>query len=290
MNNIEILSPVGSFETLIAAVQSGANAVYFGAKNFNARDFANNFDDKTLKKAIEYAKTQGVKTYLTLNTLIKNSELIEALDLVNTAYSYGIDAIIIQDIGLAILIKKFFPDLDLHASTQMAVHNLEGVKFLEDLGFKRVVLARELSIDEISYITSNTNIEIECFVHGAICISYSGQCLLSSLIGQRSGNRGKCAQACRLQYSLLRDNKELKKGYLLSPKDLCTIEYVEKLKKANIHSLKIEGRMKSKEYVALTTKLYSKAANGENITDEDIFNLKQTFNRGGFTTNNLLKL
>ncbi len=289
MENIEILSPVGSFDNLIAAVENGANAVYFGAKNFNARNFADNFDDKTLKKAIEYAKVRGVKTYLTLNTLIKNSELIEALDLVNTAYSYGIDALIIQDIGFATLIKKLFPNLDLHASTQMAVHNLEGVKFLESLGFKRVVLARELSIDEISYITKNTNVEIECFVHGAICISFSGQCLLSSLIGQRSANRGKCAQACRLPYTLLKDNIEIKNGYLLSPKDLCSIEYVDMLKKANIHSFKIEGRMKSKEYVAITTRLYSKALKGEEITEDDIFTLKQIFNRGDFTTNNLLE-
>lgn len=283
MNNIEILSPVGSYQSLIAAVQNGANAVYFGAKNFNARDFADNFDDSTLKKAIEYAKMRDVKTYLTLNTLIKNNELLDALDLVNTAYSFGIDAIIIQDLGLAKLIRKYFPDLDLHASTQMTVHNLDGVKELEKLGFTRAVLSRELSIDEIKYICKNTNMEIECFVHGALCISYSGQCLISSFIGQRSGNRGKCAGACRLPYKLYNNNEFIRDGYLLSLKDLCTINHIKELIDAGITSLKIEGRMKQPEYVALVTSLYSKAAKQKEITEYDLSNLKQIFNRGNFT-------
>ncbi len=287
MNNIELLSPVGSYESLIAAVQNGADAVYFGAKNFNARNFASNFEGNTLKKAIQYAKVRNVKTYLTVNTLIKNSEINEALDLINQAYCYGIDAIIIQDLGLAKIISKHFPDLPLHASTQMTVHNLEGVNQLEQLGFKRVVLARELSIDEISYICKNSNIEIEVFVHGALCVSYSGQCLLSSLIGQRSANRGKCAQACRLPYKLYNDNEFIKEGYLLNTKDLCTIEKIDKLKQAGITSLKIEGRMKTPEYVALVTSLYKKAILGNEITSTDTENLTQVFNRGGFATGHL---
>jgi len=283
MKNIEILAPVGSFESLISAVQNGANAVYFGAKNFNARDYADNFDDTTLKKAIEYAKMRNVKTYLTLNTLIKNNELTQALDLVNTAYSFGIDAIIIQDLGLAKLIRKYFPDIDLHASTQMTVHNLDGVRELEKLGFTRAVLSRELTIDEIKYICQNTKMEIECFVHGALCISYSGQCLISSFIGQRSGNRGRCAGACRLPYKLYNKNEFVKEGYLLSLKDLCTINHIDELINSGITSFKIEGRMKQPEYVGLVTFLYSKAIKGEKITEKDLNNLKQIFNRGNFT-------
>ena len=183
---MELLSPVGNFECLKAAVQNGADSIYLGSDLFNARAFANNFTGKNLEKAIPCAKISGVKTYLTLNTLIKDSELQDAFNLAKQAYEYGIDGIIIQDFGLAMKLIKEFPDLPIHASTQMTVHNLNGALELQDLGFKRVVLARELSINEIDYICKNTKIEIECFAHGALCISYSGQCLFSSMLGGRS--------------------------------------------------------------------------------------------------------
>ena len=191
---IELLSPVGDFECLKAAVQNGADAVYFGASSFSARAFAANFDNDALKEAITYAKVRGVKTNLTLNTLIKNDEMNDAIKLAEKAYNYGIDAIIVQDLGLARYLIKNFPGLAVHASTQMSVHNLEGVLELQKLGFSRVVLSRELSLQEIEHIFKNSNVEIEVFTHGALCISYSGQCLFSSMIGGRSGNRGKCAR------------------------------------------------------------------------------------------------
>ena len=179
---IELLAPAGDFECLKAAVQNGADSVYLGSDLFSARAFAHNFSDEKLKKAIEYAKIRGVKTYLTLNTLIKDNEFDEAILLASKAYEYGIDAILVQDLGLARKLIKLFPDLPIHGSTQMTVHNLNGALELQELGFKRVVLARELSLDEITYIAKNVNIEIECFVHGALCISYSGQCLFSSML------------------------------------------------------------------------------------------------------------
>ena len=230
MKNVELLIPVGDFDCLVAAVQNGADTVYFGASMFNARNSATNFDIDTLEQAIDYAKLRNVKTNLTLNTLIKDNEFEAALNIKKKAYEYGIDAIIVQDLGLAMYLINHMPDLPIHASTQMTVHNLEGVLQLENLGFKRVVLSRELSADEIEYICQNSNVEIEAFIHGALCISYSGQCLLSSSIGGRSGNRGKCAQPCRLPYELLDSaNKVVDKGYLLSSRDLCGIEYMPKL-------------------------------------------------------------
>ncbi len=186
MNRIELLSPVGNMECLRAAVQNGADSVYFGSNLFSARAFAHNFDDENLKDAISYAKLRGVKTHLTLNTLIKNNEFEDAVLLAKKAYEYGIDAIIVQDLGLALYLINNFPNLPIHASTQMTAHNLDGVLELEKLGFKRVVLSRELSLDEIKYIVKNSNIEIETFIHGALCISYSGQCLFSSMVGGRS--------------------------------------------------------------------------------------------------------
>lgn len=191
---VELLSPAGNMECLISAVQSGANAVYFGAEQFNARVNSQNFTNEELIKAIEYAKLRDVKTNLTLNILIKNEEFDEAINLVKFAYESGIDAVIVQDLGLASKIIELFPDLEVHSSTQMTIYNLDGAKKIEDLGFSRCVLARELSIEEIANICKNTNIEIEVFIHGALCICYSGQCLMSSLIGGRSGNRGKCAR------------------------------------------------------------------------------------------------
>ena len=211
---IELLSPVGNFECLKAAVQNGADAVYFGASSFGARAFAENFDDVELNNAINYAKLRGVKTHLTLNTLIKENEFEDAYNLAKKAYEYGIDAIIVQDIGLAIKLIHDFPDIEIHASTQMTTHNLEGVLQLQKLGFKRSVLSRELSIDEIKHISANSNIDIEVFIHGALCISYSGQCLLSSMIGGRSGNRGKCAQPCRLPWIFKKSTRSQFKTWL----------------------------------------------------------------------------
>ena len=290
---IELLSPVGDFECLKAAVQNGADAVYFGAGSFNARAFATNFDDEVLEKAINYAKLRGVKTNLTLNTLIKNSEMKNAIELAKKAYEFGIDAIIVQDLGLARYLIKNFPGLAVHASTQMSVHNLEGVLALQKMGFSRVVLSRELSLEEIEYICKNSDIEIEVFVHGALCISYSGQCLFSSMVGGRSGNRGKCAQPCRLPYELLENNQPLDKGYLLSPRDLCGLEYLQKLVNAGVSCLKIEGRMKTPEYVATVTRIYRKyldlAISGQNysIDEKDKKDLLQVFNRGGFSSGHL---
>ena len=291
LNNIEILSPVGDFECLKAAVQNGANAVYLGAQEFNARYSASNFDMENLEKAIIYTKTRNVKVHLVLNILIKNNEFESAFNLAKKAYELGVDAIIVQDFGLALTLIKAFPDLPIHASTQMTVHNLEGVLALEKLGFKRVVLSRELSFEEIDYICKNSNVEIECFIHGALCVSYSGQCLLSSIIGGRSGNRGKCAGTCRLPYELIDENeKVLDKGYLLSTRDLCGLEYLPRLVKAGVVCFKIEGRMKAPEYVATVTRIYrkylDKIFNNENyiIDENDIKNLQLVFNRGGFST------
>ena len=291
---LDLLSPVGDFDCLKAAVQNGANSVYFGANLFSARAFASNFDLENLEKAIIYAKSHGVKTNLTLNTLIKDDEFDDAFKLAQKAYEFGIDAIIVQDLGLAKQLIKHFPDLDIHASTQMSIHNYQGVQEMQKLGFKRVVLSRELSLHEIDYICKNSDIEIECFVHGALCISYSGQCLFSSMIGGRSGNRGKCAQACRLPYTLQENNKTIDSGYLLSPRDLCGLDFIPDLLKAGVTCLKIEGRMKNPEYVATVTRIYRKyidlAESGSKyIVDEnDRKTLLQVFNRGMSSSGHLL--
>lgn len=289
---IDLLSPVGSFECLKAAVQNGANSVYFGANLFSARAYASNFGLEDLEKAIIYAKTRGVKTNLTLNTLVTDNEFNDAFELAKKAYEFGIDAIIVQDLGLAKQLIKSFPDLDIHASTQMTAHNLQCVLELQELGFKRVVLSRELSLQEIEYICKNSNVEIECFVHGALCISYSGQCLFSSMVGGRSGNRGKCAQPCRLPYKLLENDTEIDKGHLLSTRDLCGLDFIPDLINAGVTCLKIEGRMKSPEYVAIVTRIYRKYIDlaekliSENsidlykIDNIDRKNLLQVFNRG----------
>jgi len=282
---IELLSPVGDLDCLKAAVQNGADCVYFGASNFSARAFASNFDD--LELAINYAKIRGVKTNLTLNTLIKNDEFEDAYNLAKKAYELGIDAIIVQDLGLATRLIKDFPDLPIHASTQMSIHNLQGTLKLQNLGFKRVVLARELCANEIEYICQNSNVEIECFIHGALCISYSGQCLFSSLVGGRSGNRGKCVQPCRLPYELVQNgNETIDKGFLLSTKDLCGLDYIPFLINAGVTSFKIEGRMKTPEYVATVTRIYRKyidlalSGNPYVIDEKDKKDLLQVFNRG----------
>ena len=299
MGKVELLAPAGDFNCLKAVVQNGANSVYFGISKFNARAFATNFSIEEMKEIIKYCKLRNVKTNLTLNTLIRNSEFEDAVSLANEAYKAGIDAIIVQDLGLATFLIKNFPELAVHASTQMSIHNLEGALQAEKLGFKRVVLAREICANEIEYICNNTNVEIETFIHGALCISYSGQCLFSSAIGGRSGNRGRCAGPCRLPYSLVfKDNKSgiekvHDKGYLLSPKDLCGINYIPKLIKAGVKCFKVEGRMKSPEYVATVTRIYRKyidlALSGEKyiVDPEDIHNLQQVYNRGGFSEGHL---
>lgn len=266
---------------------------------FNARAFASNFDDEILKQAISYAKLRNVKTHLTLNTLLKKEELPEAVTVAQKAISYGIDAIIVQDLGLASLLHSYFPSTPLHASTQMTIHNLEGVRQLEKLGFSRIVLARELSLEEIEFIASSTSLEIEVFVHGALCISYSGQCLFSSMVGGRSGNRGTCAQPCRLPYELFEARSEKKpdkilgQGYLLSPRDLCSLEMLPSLIKAGVQSFKIEGRMKSPEYVATVTRIYRKYIDLASVKQEykidpiDKKELLQIFNRGDFSQGHL---
>ncbi|MDF2523853.1 MAG: peptidase, partial [Clostridiales bacterium] len=295
--NIELLAPAGDWDAFIAAVESGADAVYLGGKLFNARQFAGNFDNEHLKKALDYAHVRGINIYLTLNTLLTDSEIKQAVDYVEEAYLMGIDGVIVQDLGFAGFLRKYIPQLDLHASTQMTVYNPEGVKVLEQLGFKRVVLARELTIEEINRIVKNTSIEVEVFNHGALCVSYSGQCLMSSMIGGRSGNRGKCAQPCRLPYQLLQNGKvvENKSGrYLLSTKDICSLNELDKLINTGIRSLKIEGRMKNPEYVATVVKTYRKYLdmlqdrNVDNskykVEKQDMRDITQIFNRGGFTT------
>lgn len=293
---VELLAPAGDWDSFIAAVENGADAVYLGSKQFNARQFAGNFDAEELKRAIDYAHVRDVKVYLALNILILDSEMEAALKLAQEAYSSGVDGLIVQDVGFAGLLKKTVPGLDLHASTQMTVYNLEGVKVLEKLGFKRAVLARELNLKEIEYISKNTSVEIEIFIHGALCISYSGQCLMSSIIGGRSGNRGKCAQPCRLPFEIVADiqdnNKPQGKGYIMSPKDLCTVPFLDNIAKTEVKSLKIEGRMKSPEYVATVVgiyrkyldRLYKSEMGKVNVTGEDTGKLLQIFNRGGFST------
>ena len=283
-NKIELLSPAGSIESFKAACQNGADAVYMGVDKYNARAMAVNFGINEYIECIEYAHIRGIKVYLTLNTLMYDDEIKEALDIVLKLYSKGLDAVIIQDIGLGMLIHKLIPRLPLHASTQMSVYSLDQVKYLEGIGFKRVVLARELSVDEIEYICKNTNLEIEVFIHGALCVSVSGQCLLSSTIGNRSANRGRCAQPCRMKYSLYNSKgKELiSNSYILSKKDIFGLEYVNKLKEIGVTSLKIEGRNKNPEYVAGVTKNYRNAINN-NINSNTKQELMQLFNRGGIS-------
>lgn len=297
--NIELLAPVGDFECLKAAVQNGADSVYFGASLFNARASAKNFDLDELKKVIDYCTIRNVKTHLTLNILIKDNEFEDAVNLALKAYEFGIDALIVQDLGLAKYLIDHFPDISIHASTQMSIHNLEGAKEVEKLGFKRAVLARELSLPEIEYICANSNIEIETFIHGALCICYSGQCLFSSSIGGRSGNRGKCAQPCRLPYTLIQKSNDtndeitIDKGHLLSTRDLCALEFLPNLIDSGVCCFKIEGRLKNPEYVATVTRIYRKyidmVLNKQDyvIDPSDRKDLLQVFNRGDFSTGHL---
>lgn len=291
MRRPELLAPAGSWESLVAAVQNGADAVYLGGKTFNARHSAANFDDEQLKEAVKYCHTRGVKLYVTVNIILADQELYEALEFLRFLYNIGVDAVIIQDIGLAKLARQVVPELALHASTQMTVHNTAGVELLQELGFERVVLSREMTLEGISEIKRHTGADLEVFVHGALCVCYSGQCLMSSLIGGRSGNRGKCAQPCRLQYQLVdRGGKVLVAPeqvgeYLISPRDLNLSAHIPDLIGAGIDSFKIEGRMKRPEYVATVIRVYRELIDQSlqqgnfAVSEEQARDLEQIFNR-----------
>jgi len=290
----ELLSPAGSFESLYAAVAAGADAIYIGGKQFGARAFSKNFTLEEIEKAVNYAHLYDVKLYVATNTLIYDNEVDEFLTYVKKLANLGVDALIMQDIGMIDLVRKTIPSLEIHISTQAHIHNLDGVKFLEKLGIKRAVIARETPISEIKKMVK-LGVDIEAFIQGALCVCYSGQCLMSSLIGGRSGNRGTCAQCCRQPYSLISDGKTIVKDkYLLSTKDLNTLDNIGEIIEAGAASLKIEGRMKRAEYVYYVTSLYRKAIDSYikdkkvTITDEEIKNLKKLFNRGftkGFISN-----
>jgi putative protease len=291
---IELLAPAGTWEAMEAAINAGADAVYFSGVSFGARQYAVNFGEDEMKRAVFFAHMHRVRLYVTVNTLVDNSEKKELADYLIFLNNIGIDGIIVQDMGVINLAKKIVPELPLHASTQMTVTNSEGVNFAERNGMERAVLARECSLSEIKDICENTNIEIEAFIHGALCICYSGQCLMSSLIGGRSGNRGRCAQPCRLGYSLVnKDDKDVLDGkevgkYLLSPKDMNTLDILPELIDTGITSYKIEGRMKRPEYVAVVVDTYRRAidsyeAGKFEVSEQDRINIKQIFNRD-FTT------
>ncbi len=286
---VELLAPAGSMDAYKAASAAGADAVYLGAKGFNARQHAQNFELGELKEVIEDARVRGIKLYFVLNTLVGESEIQKAVEFASFVYSEGIDGIIVQDLGLARIIRQMASDLPIHASTQMTIHNTDGVKAVQEMGIKRVVLSRELDLDEIKLITGNTGIEAEVFIHGALCISRSGQCLLSSFIGGRSGNRGRCAQPCRLPWKM--EGVNTAGNYLLSSKDLMALELLPELLEAGVSALKIEGRMKSPEYVAGVVSIYRKYLDlairnpdSFSVESEDIRTLLQIFNRGGFST------
>ena len=286
VSKLEILSPAGSLAILKSAVNNGADAVYIGGKAFSARKNATNFSNEEIEEAIRYAHLYGAKVYVTVNTVISDSELNDVYNFVEFLWNAGADALIIQDLGVLRMVKKSFPGFEVHASTQMTIHNLEGALLAQELGFKRVVLSRELSFEEIRNISENSNIELEVFVHGALCMSYSGQCLMSSFIGGRSGNRGACAQPCRLPCTLCNsDGRPIgqKDKYLLSLKDLCLVEEMDALRELGVTSLKIEGRMKSAEYVSLVTNVYNKYRNGGKVDKKDIKSLESIFSRSGFT-------
>ena len=276
---LELLSPAGSMEALRAAVQNGANAVYLGVGNLNARQSAKNFTPQTLVDAVKYCHVRGVDVHLTLNTLVSDREMKEAAELIRHAAQYNIDAFIVQDLGVVQLCRQIAPHIPIHGSTQMTVHSLPGVQLCAAMGMKRVVLSRELSREEIRYICANSPIEIEVFAHGALCMSYSGQCYLSAAIGGRSGNRGRCAQPCRQSYGYGRWEEK----YPLSLKDNCLVHYLKELEGMGVASVKLEGRMKKPEYVATVTAVYRKAIDEGVVTKPMMDALMTAFNRQGFT-------
>lgn len=279
MKKIELLSPAGSMDALKAAIHNGADAIYLGGKKFGARAFAQNFSVNELLEAINYAHIYNVKIYITVNTIIYEDEFEDALDFIEFLYKNNVDAVIMQDIGLMYEAHKRFPGLIIHASTQCHNHNIENIEFFKSIGVKRVILDREMSLEEIKKL--NTDMEIEIFIHGALCISYSGCCLMSYLGGGRSGNRGECTGCCRLPYKLIENNKEHKTNgeYLISTKELNTSKRIKEIMDSNIVSLKIEGRMKSPEYVGFITKYYRNIIDGKKITEEDEKKLSLLFNR-----------
>ena len=277
---IELLSPAGSPEGVIAAVQNGADAVYMGMGAFNARRGAKNFTDEEFVKAVRYCHVRGCKVYVTLNTLVNDREMRDAVAAAKLASDAGADALIVQDLGMSYAIRCALPDIPLHASTQMSLHNLAGVEAAAEMGITRAVLARELSFEQIRFITKNASIETEVFVHGALCFCHSGQCYMSALIGRRSGNRGLCAQPCRLQYSLGGRMDD----HPLSLKDNCLVDQIRRLEEAGVASLKIEGRMKRPEYTDIVTGVYAKAIREQRNPDkEEMELLEKTFSRQGFT-------
>lgn len=278
--DFELLAPAGSLEILKGVIESGADAVYVGGSMFGARAYANNFTEEELLKAIDFAHLRGVKVYLTVNTLIKNSEFSKLYDYLLPYYKRGLDAVIVQDIGVVKAIHEYFPSMEIHTSTQMTVTGADGVRFLSQFGVTRVVMAREVSLAEMKRIHEETGMELEAFVHGALCYSYSGQCLFSSILGGRSGNRGRCAQPCRLPYTV----EGKKDEYILSLKDMCGIKALDKLHDAGVYSLKIEGRMKQLEYACGVVKYYRSYIDGmKPVTDADYDRIKALGNRCGFT-------
>lgn len=277
---MELLAPAGSMEALRAAVCNGADAVYLGADTFNARINARNFSAADLQEAVVYCHVRGVKVHLTLNTLVLDREMPRAAELIRLAASCGVDAFIVQDLGMVLLCRQLAPDVPIHASTQMSIHSLEGVMEAAALGCSRVVLARELPAEEIAHICKKSPVEIEVFVHGALCMCYSGQCYLSSVIGRRSGNRGQCAQPCRLPYGYGRFEST---RYPLSLKDNCLAGELDELRRMGVASIKIEGRMKRPEYVAIVTRAYRTVLNGGKLMPSDLQELETAFSRQGFT-------
>ena len=278
--DFELLAPAGSLEILKGVIESGADAVYVGGSMFGARAYANNFTEEELLKAIDFAHLRGVKVYLTVNTLIKNSEFSKLYDYLLPYYKRGLDAVIVQDIGVVKAIHEYFPSMEIHTSTQMTVTGADGVRFLSQFGVTRVVMAREVSLAEMKRIHEETGMELEAFVHGALCYSYSGQCLFSSILGGRSGNRGRCAQPCRLPYTV----EGKKDEYILSLKDMCGIKALDKLHDAGVYSLKIEGRMKQLEYACGVVKYYRSYIDSKKpVSDADYDRIKALGNRCGFT-------
>ena len=278
--DFELLAPAGSLEIFKGVIESGADAVYVGGSMFGARAYANNFTEEELLEAIDFAHLRGVKVYLTVNTLIKNSEFSKLYDYLLPYYKRGLDAVIVQDLGVVKAIHEYFPSMEIHTSTQMTVTGADGVRFLSQFGVTRVVMAREVSLAEMKRIHEETGMELEAFVHGALCYSYSGQCLFSSILGGRSGNRGRCAQPCRLPYTV----EGKKDEYILSLKDMCGIKALDKLHEAGVYSLKIEGRMKQLEYACGVVKYYRSYIDSmKPVTDADYDRIKSLGNRCGFT-------
>ncbi len=278
--DFELLAPAGNLEILKGVIESGADAVYVGGSMFGARAYANNFTEEELLEAIDFAHLRGVKVYLTVNTLIKNSEFSKLYDYLLPYYKRGLDAVIVQDLGVVKAIHEYFPSMEIHTSTQMTVTGADGVRFLSQFGVTRVVMAREVSLAEMKRIHEETGMELEAFVHGALCYSYSGQCLFSSILGGRSGNRGRCAQPCRLPYTV----EGKKDEYILSLKDMCGIKALDKLHDAGVYSLKIEGRMKQLEYACGVVKYYRSYIDSKKpVSDADYDRIKALGNRCGFT-------